>query len=485
MSAEAAITVVGLGPAGLDRVAPAGRHALLNDAVHVIVRTLDHPAARQLAEQRLVVSCDDLYETATDFDGLYGAIAERVSTTDGPVVYAVPGSALVGERAVPLIREIAESVPRPFRILAGESFIDLALAAIGVDPIADGLQILDARQLPDPMPLHLPTLFTQLDTPATAAELADRLGRVLAHDTSVILLANLGAADERVTTTTVEMLPRAPVGPRISAFLDAHEAGWIGLVHTNRKLRNECPWDRKQTHHTLLKHLIEETYETVDAIGELPVEAPAGDPDFGVYADVEEELGDLLLQVVFHATMAREAGAFDSEEVAEGIRRKLVARHPHVFGDLELSDAAAVEANWERLKSVEKRRDSPMDDVPEALPGLARAEKIQRRAAAEGFDWAEVALVLDKLREEVAELAQAMADPAAAAAELGDVLFAAVNVARHLGVDAELALRGTTARFETRFRWIEDRLGDKSMTELSLAELDELWEQAKAAGAGS
>jgi tetrapyrrole methylase family protein/MazG family protein len=485
MTTEATITIVGLGPAGLDRVAPAARQALLDETAQVVVRTLDHPAARQLADLRVVTSCDDLYEAAADFDALYGAIAERVTTTDGPVTYAVPGSALVGERAVPLIREIAESVPRHVRILAGESFLDLALATIGVDPIADGLQILDARQLPDPMPLHLPTLFTQLDTPGTAAELADRLGRVLSHDSSLILLENLGAPDERIITTTVEMLPRAEVGPRVSAFQAAHEAGWVGLIHTNRKLRRECPWDRKQTHHTLLKHLIEETYETIDAIGELPVEAPAGDPDFGAYAAVEEELGDLLLQVVFHATLAREAGAFDSEEVAEGIRRKLVARHPHVFGDLELNDAAAVEANWERLKAAEKRRDSPMDDVPEALPGLARAEKIQRRAAAEGFDWAEAAPVLDKLQEEVAELAQAMADPAAAAEELGDVLFAAVNLARHLGIDSELALRGTTTRFAARFRWIEERLGATPMTAMSLAELDELWEQAKAAGIGS
>ena len=198
------------------------------------------------------------------------------------------------------------------------------------------------------------------------------------------------------------------------------------------------------------------------------------------------ELGDLLLQVVFHATMAAEAGAFDVEEVAEGIRRKLVSRHPHVFGDVVVDGAAAVEANWEKLKSAEKGRDSAMDDVPLALPGLARAEKIQRRAAAVGFDWAELAPVLGKLREEVGELEEAIADaPHRAESELGDLMFAAVNVARHLGLDAEAAMRAATGRFEARFRWIEESVGDGDMAAMSLEELDQLWDEAKQRGVGA
>jgi tetrapyrrole methylase family protein/MazG family protein len=478
------ITIVGLGPAGLDRVAPPGRTALQNDSARIVARTLQHPAAAELAALRPVESCDDLYESEADYDSLYAKIAERVCAGPGPVVYAVPGSALVGERAVALIREMAEDAGRPVTVHPGESFIDLALAAVGVDPIGHGLQILDARELPDPMPLHLPTLFTQIDSPGTAADLGDELGKVLAHDTQIVLLGNLGTKQEQIRATTVAGLALADTGPRVSAYLEAQQAGWLGLIHINRILREQCPWDRKQTHHSLLKHLVEETYETIDAIQELPAAAPGGDADFGAYAAVEEELGDLLLQVVFHATMARQAGAFDVEEVAEGIRRKLVARHPHVFADLELRDAAAVEANWERLKTAEKRRESPMDDVPTALPGLARAEKLQRRAASVGFDWTEIPPVIAKLREEVAELATAIGDPAAAAAELGDVLFAAVNLSRHLEVDAELALRATTARFEARFRWMEAQLGERKLADTPLVELDELWERAKAAGAG-
>jgi len=255
-------------------------------------------------------------------------------------------------------------------------------------------------------------------------------------------------------------------------------------VHTNRVLRAECPWDRKQTHQTLLKHLIEEAYETVDAVAALSAEAPGGEVDFGAYAAVEEELGDLLLQVVFHATMAREAGVFDVEEVAEGIRRKLVARHPHVFGDVELDTAAAVEANWERLKTAEKGRESAMDDVPAALPALARAEKVQRRASSVGFDWDSLAPVLAKLSEELDELVAADSYQRSAA-ELGDLLFSAVNVARHLGVDAEAAMRAATGRFEARFRWIEEEVGDQEMSSMTIKELDALWDRAKDAGVGS
>ncbi len=478
------IKIVGLGPAGLERVLPAALAALRDEAATVVDRTLDHPAATELTAIRSVVGCDDIYEEAADFDTLYEAIARRVCDLPGAVVYAVPGSALVGERTVPLIREMAAAASRTVEIHPGESFLDLAMERVGVDPIADGLQVLDARALPDPLPLHLPTLLTQLDTAGTAAELAAELGRVLAHDTPITVLTDLGSPSESIIEMTLEKLPRTATGPRTSAFLGAQQVGWVGLVQINRVLRRECPWDRKQTHHSLLKHLLEETYETVDAVLELPEDAPRGEPDFGAYAAVEEELGDLLLQVVFHATMARETGAFDVEEIAEGIRRKLVARHPHVFGDLELDDASAVEANWERLKTVEKRRDSAMDDVPAALPGLARAEKIQRRAASLGFDWPEPGPVIAKLREEVTELVEAVGDQARTAAELGDVLFAAVNVARHLNVDPELALRAATARFEERFRWIEDRVGDDDMSAMSLDQLDSLWDQAKAAGIG-
>ncbi len=478
----AALTIVGLGPAGLERLSASVRAVLEDTGRTVILRTLEHPAAAVLASRRDVVTCDDLYESA-DFDGVYQAMVERVlrAARSGPTVYAVPGSAVVGERAVTGIRTRAEAEGIAIDVMAGESFLDLLLLRVGVDPIADGLQIVDGRDLPDPFPFHLPTVVTQVDRPVVLADVAVILSRVLPDDTPVVVLDALGSSDESVSTMLLSALPGHEVGPRTTLFFDPPPVGWHGLVTTNRTLRAECPWDREQTHHSLVGHLIEETYETVEALSRLAPAAPAGDPDYGAYVEVEEELGDLLLQVVFHATLAAEAGAFDVEEVAEGIRRKLVRRHPHVFADAEVSDSDQVLANWELLKAAEKNRESLMDDIPAALPSIALSDKMQRRAASVGFDWHTTDPVFEKIEEELAELHQVLDDPERATAELGDLLFATVNLARHLKIDAELALRHAAHTFAQRFRKVEAlaATGSHTLAEMSLDEMDALWRRAK------
>jgi tetrapyrrole methylase family protein/MazG family protein len=448
----------------------------------VIARTMHHPAMVELSGMREVMACDDLYEAGATFDDVYMAIADRVlaAAASGPVTYAVPGSALVGERAAALIRDRAEASEIAVTLHAGESFLELALAAAGIDPIRDGIQVVDGRSLPDPLPHHLPTLVTQVDTPLVAAEVSVVLGKVLPDAFEVLLLDRLGDSDQVVEAMSVAALATANVGPRTSVFVPAAAVGWHGLVQTNRRLRAECPWDREQTHHSLLSHLIEEAYETVDAMAHLPADAPAGAPDLGAYAEVEEELGDLLLQVVFHATLARESGAFDVEEIAEGIRRKLVRRHPHVFGDVAVDGPAEVLANWESLKTAEKARQSLMDDIPPMLPGIARADKIQKRAATAGFDWPGPDPVYAKVDEELAELRGAQG-PEQRIDELGDLLFAVVNLARHLGVDPELALARANDKFAGRFRSLEEAVaavgGD--LRRMTLAELDTVWDRVK------
>ena len=378
-------------------------------------------------------------------------------------------------------------------MIPGESFLDLVYARVGLDPIARGMQVIDGRDLPDPLPFHLPTIITQVDRGVVLADVVAELGRVLPTGTSLTFLDALGSPEERVITTDLEGVIRLDPGPRTTLYLDPPLAGWHGLVVTNRILREQCPWDREQTHHSLVSHLIEEAYETVEVLSALSPTAPDDDPDYGVYADVEEELGDLLLQVVFHATLAREVAAFDVEEVAEGIRRKLVHRHPHVFGDVEATEPAVVLANWESLKAAEKQRESLMDDVPAALPAVARADKLQRRAASVGFDWADPTPVLAKLHEEIDELGAAirMLDATAGGPgpeledvndELGDVLFAVINLSRHLAVDPELALRHAADKFAARFRIVEHLAAGagRELSELTLGEMDALWERAKA-----
>lgn len=477
------ITVLGLGPAGLDRLRPLELDLLTDPSVTVVVRTEEHPASAELATLRPITTCDDLYRAADDFDEVYGSIVERVmeAAQTGRVVYAVPGSAVVGERAVSRLIDAAAERSFPCELIPGESFIDTACATVGIDPVADGLQILDARNLPDPLPLHLPSFITQIDSPFVAGEVALALGRTLPDTAEVVMLDRIGDIDDSAVTMTIADLPKAHTGPRTTLFVPAASVGWLGLVATNRVLRAECPWDAKQTHHTLVSHLIEETYETVDAIGALSVEAPSGEDDLGAYAVLEEELGDLLLQIVFHAALAAEAGAFDVDEVAEGIRRKIVHRHPHIFGDVVAEEVGEVLANWEELKNAEKQRESLMDDIPTALPGIARADKIQRRVASVGFDWADDGPVFAKVEEELGELRDVRTDRDLATAELGDLLFAAVNLARHLDVDPEIALARANDTFVERFRVVEHLAAEENvrLRDCDLAKLDRLWEAAK------
>lgn len=474
---------MGLGPAGLDRVSARVLGLLDDPDRRIIVRTIHHPACRELAERRSVSACDDLYEAAGSFDEVYSSISDRVlaAATDGPVAYAVPGSAVVGERAVSEIRDGARRHGIEPDVVPGESFLDLVFAEGGVDPITTPLKIVDGRSLPDPLILDTALVITQVDRREVAADVAAELSRVLDDDAPVTFLDRLGDVDQVVRSVPLMEVASLDVGSRTSLLIQSEPVGWYGLVLTNRILRSECPWDRKQTHHSLLSHLIEEAYETADSIRALPADAPGGEPDFGAYAEVEEELGDLLLQVVFHATLASEVGAFDVEEVAEITRRKLVRRHPHVFGDMIADDAATVITNWETIKSEEKSRESLMDDIPAAMPAITRADKMQRRAKSVGFDWDEIAPVFLKIEEELGELMAVADDRHAATSELGDLLFAVVNLARHLDVDADVALAGASDKFAARIRHMEAdaAAAGSSLAEYGLEELDALWERAK------
>jgi len=237
---------------------------------------------------------------------------------------------------------------------------------------------------------------------------------------------------------------------------------------------NGCPWDREQTHHSILSCLLDEAYEFFEAVDK---------NDSGM---MREELGDLLLQIVLHAQIAREAKTFDIEDIAREISEKLIRRHPHVFGDAQVASSKEVIQNWERIKKSEyddTRRKYMVDDIPDALPALFRAEKMQRRVAQVGFDWNSVDPALDKVEEEFGEFREALAsgDAAHAEEELGDILFAIVNVARHRKISAESALRAATCKFAKRFRFVEDRFREigKDMREATLEEMDRYWEESK------
>jgi tetrapyrrole methylase family protein/MazG family protein len=251
---------------------------------------------------------------------------------------------------------------------------------------------------------------------------------------------------------------------------------WGMLVETVEKLRGPdgCPWDRQQTHESLKKYAIEETYEVVEAI------------ESGDTGKIEDELGDMLLQVLLHAQIASESGQFDVADVCLRIREKLWRRHPHVFADTEISGVDDVLHNWEQIKRAEpgyEDRKSALDGVPKSMPALMQATKLSKKAARTGFDWPDVHAIFGKLEEETHELKEAVAcgDKAHIRDEIGDALFTIVNIARHEDIDPEEALRSMLERFKTRFSRIEDHAQEagRSIQDMSLDEMDAVWNEAK------
>ncbi|HET6379512.1 MAG TPA: nucleoside triphosphate pyrophosphohydrolase [candidate division Zixibacteria bacterium] len=384
--------------------------------------------------------------------------------------------------------------------------LDDLLAAAGLDP-ADGLQVASAARLPslpfDPgVPLLiLPATVTEADAPSTEADapIADALaadapvlpGRHARSGLHAVLLALYPAAHP------VRPLPSGPVR-RLETLSDAELAAgtWLvpalepldnlasphGMAAISARLRapDGCPWDRRQTHASLRPFVLEEAYELVDAI------------ERGSPADLAEELGDLFLQIILHAQLAAEASAFDLTDVYRTLGAKIVRRHPHVFGDVEVRDAAEVIRNWEAIKAGERAEAagpaaSPFDGVARALPALAASREIQERAASLGWDWESVDGVWEKMREELDELHAAGRLPDherrdASLHELGDVLFALVNLARWLKVDPEEALRAANRRWIERYRRVEALAAERGvvLADLSLEEKDRLWDEVKA-----
>ena len=247
---------------------------------------------------------------------------------------------------------------------------------------------------------------------------------------------------------------------------DPSSAAYDQLVAVIRRLRRECPWDREQTHASARHLLVEEAYEAVDAIEQ---------KDFG---ELRGELGDLALQVIFHSVIAEDCGHFTLEEVLHQVKDKLIRRHPHVYGNTSVTGTDEVLRNWEEIKKEERRGGSVLDGVPRHLPALLAAHRMQEKAAGVGFEFEDADATWDKVKEEVLELSKA-SDSTQAEDEFGDVLFALVNYARHVGINAENALRATNKKFQRRFAYIESQLAGKDLRSVGLEEMDRHWEAAK------
>ena len=477
------ITIVGLGPGPFGLITMETWDKM-QQAEQLLLRTAVHPTVAELEKRGLQFSSyDNMYETGATFEEVYSRIAADVvrRAREGQhIVYAVPGSPLVAERTVIMIRELAHSEGQTIHILPGMSFAEVLYVRLGIDPI-EGLTIIDAADLsalPEDMPTAL--VVTQVYNQQVASEAKLSLMEIYPDDHQVMLVRNLGLEDEQILSLplyeidrqrgidhlTSLYVPAAPVKTR--------EFTLEPLTDIMARLRapDGCPWDILQTHASLRSNLVEEVYEVIEAI------------DLEDDELLCEELGDLLLQIIFHARMAEESGSFSMQDVIDGICSKLIRRHPHVFGQISVRDAGEVILNWEQIKKEEKKeRKSLLDGVPKDLPALMGACKLQQKAAKAGFDWDDIEPVWGKLDEEIAELKQAIQqqDSGHTEEELGDVLFSVVNLARFLKVDAETALRLTNGKFKQRFSHVEARVkaSGHSWKEFTLEELDAFWEEAK------
>ena len=464
------VTVVGLGPAGADHVLPAARRAL-EQASRRFVRTRRHPAVGELeAEGMQFTSFDDVYESSPDLDAAYARMVDLVlhAAATEPVVYAVPGSPAVAERSVELLRARAEQEPITVDVVTGLSFADLAWARLGVDPMGSDARVVDARAI-DSAELAGALLIAQCDNAFVLSDVKLALLEYLVPETSVTVLQRLGLRDEQVARVPLAELDHDVVPDHLtSLFVDAgardaaHEM--VRLFQLAKRLRDPggCPWDAEQTHHSLTRYLLEESYEVVEAVEALPIDAPHGGEraDDAAYTALADELGDLLYQVVFHALLAQEAEAFTMADVARGVHDKLVRRHPHVFGDAVAASSDPdrpanipdVMRNWEQIKLEEKGTTSLVDGITPGLPSLLYTNKLFRKAASIGLDPGSFTEALDRVEIAVTRM---RANDADLEADLAQLLAAAVVLARAGGVDAESALRGWAARYRDHFAAME------------------------------
>ena len=479
------IDVVGLGPAGPELIT-AGTLAVLASAAQVFLRTRRHPAADSVGRAR---TFDHHYEQADTFDDVYRAIVDdlvEAATTGGPVAYAVPGSPTVAERTVVLLAAHPQvtSGEVTVEVHPSVSFVDVAFARLGVDPVAAGVRLVDAERFAiDAAGERGPMLVAQCWSRQVLSDM--KLSVESPPDGSVTVLHHLGLPDERIHQVRWEDLDRSFEPdhltslwiPQLAAPVAAELMALDELVRT---LRERCPWDRRQTHASLGRHLLEESYEVLEAIDAVAavdggtnagIESGEGDGEgdgksgegdgldveAAAVAHLEEELGDLLFQVYFHATLAAEEGRFTLADVARGVHDKLVSRHPHVFGDVTAETADEVATNWEAIKKTEKGRTSVTEGIPAALPALALAAKLQRKATAIGMVLPALADEVARVADEAARLGVSDGGPAtvadgeggdrARAEAVGELLFAAVGVARALGVDPETALLSRSVAF--------------------------------------
>lgn len=482
------IEVVGLGPGSNNHLTLASAEKL-QTANKLFLRTAKYPIIDQIKGLGILEfeSFDYLYEEKQTFEGIYESIADKLleeAGKHGCIVYAVPGNPFVAETSVELLIEKSRDLGVEINILPGMSFLDPVFTLLGLDP-NKGLLILNALELDKKkIDINNHCLIVQIYDRFIASKVKLILLDYYPHDFIITLIKGAGIDD-------VEDIRRIPlVDLDRNNLIDHLTCLYIPPVPLENKVRfnlndleeimdilrgdNGCPWDLEQTRKSLKPFLLEETYEVLEMLDKENVDGLC------------DELGDLLLQIVFHAKIGKENDEFDLSDIITAISNKMLRRHTHIFGSAKAATSDEVLKNWEKIKMNEKglnKYTETLNSVPSILPALMRSYKVQEKAASVGFDWERVEDAAKKVFEELEELKDVYKskDRDKIMEELGDVLFAVVNVARFLDVDPEEALRRTIEKFINRFTYIEESAikANKDLTKMSLEEMDNLWNESK------
>ncbi|WP_062107764.1 bifunctional methyltransferase/pyrophosphohydrolase YabN [Bacillus niameyensis] len=480
------ITVLGLGAGDLDQL-PLGVYKALKQATSLFLRTKEHPVVEMLSEEKVIFhSFDDVYERHDDFPSVYEEISEILldKAEHEEITYAVPGHPMIAEKTVQLLLERGYSRGIEVKVIGGQSFLDSFFTAVQMDPI-DGFQLLDGTSLQkDDIQINQHLIIAQVYDAFVASEVKLTLMEKYPDDYEVTIVTGAGSQHEQIKRLPLYELDRQVkldnltslyVPPIQKMDLTYKEFSTLRRIITTLRGPNGCPWDKKQTHLSLKKYLIEEAYELLHAIDQDDID------------NIVEELGDVLLQIMLHSQIGEEDGMFSIEDVIETLSAKMIRRHPHVFGEEEVANSDEVLVNWEKIKEAEKEEritdQSVLSEVDKGLPALINAYEYQKRAAKVGFDWEKADEAFEKVQEELQEFQVELAkgNKQEQMKELGDLLFSIVNVSRLLNIHPEEALQTSNEKFLSRFSYVEKKVKEsgKPFKEYSLDQLDAFWNEAK------
>ncbi|WP_156289996.1 bifunctional methyltransferase/pyrophosphohydrolase YabN [Oceanobacillus salinisoli] len=477
------IEIIGLGAGDINQLSLGLYKKLTGETTKIYTRTLDHPVITALMEEGInFQSFDKIYEQEDAFEAVYhrivSALVEDAKKSTKKLIYTVPGHPMLAERTVQLLLEQTDV---EVDIAGGQSYLDDLFTALKIDPI-DGFQFVDGTSFKrSQLQYRQHIIFCQVYDQFVASEVKLALLEDLPADYQVTIVEAAGTNHEVLKIVPLEELDhQIDMSNLTSVYVPPVPSNLLNHTFSNlrevmRRLRapDGCPWDREQTHESLREHSIEEVYELIEAID--------NKDDEGII----EELGDLLMHVMLHSQIGEDDGYFTVDDVIRGITNKMIYRHPHVFSDVSVNSSDEVNRKWEELKKQEKgdKRKSILDGVPKPLPSLAKAYKLQKKAAKVGFDWDDVSDIWSKLDEELTEVKEAIntKEKLEIEKEFGDVLFVLANLSRYYTIHPEVALELTNQKFISRFTFIEEKLKEagRDINDATLEEMDDYWNQAK------